>query len=182
MIWLLSIFFSFLVSGMAHGDLEPAALLFLMFTRGRYVSESEENECSHFHRTRHPKRCGHSSSAWSFWKEELCIVRGRTEDKYCKVTPAGTRFLSPWQHKASKCLETMWVFELLPCFPHCYFSWEAILELHSVTLFFVLGHSFKFTPRPRSGVVAQRSYPMSKVRSSRWILLEHPWRDTPRPR
>lgn len=173
----LLLLFSFLASGMAPGDLEPAALLFLIFTRGCSVSEYEENECSHFHRTRHPKRCGHSSSAQSFWEEELSIVVGKTEDKYFKVTPTGTRFLSQWQHKASKCLETMWVFELLPCTPHCYFSWQAILELHSVTLFFVLVHSFKFTPCPRSRVAAKKSYPTSKVRSSTCILLKQLWRD-----
>lgn len=34
-------FFSFLVHGMASGDLESAALLFLLFTGGHYLSESE---------------------------------------------------------------------------------------------------------------------------------------------
>ena len=37
-------------------------------------------------------------------------------------------------------------------------------------------------PRSRSGEVAVRRYPSSKVRSSGCALLEQPWRDTPRPR
>ena len=37
------------------------------------------------------------------------------------------------------------------------------------------------TPRPRSGAAAERSYSMSKVRSSGCALLEQPWRDI-RPR
>ena len=37
-------------------------------------------------------------------------------------------------------------------------------------------------PRSRSGGVAVRRYPSSKVRSSSCVLLEQPWRDTPRPR
>ena len=38
------------------------------------------------------------------------------------------------------------------------------------------------TPCTRSGVVAERRYPTSKVRSSCCALLEQPWRDIPRPR
>ena len=37
-------------------------------------------------------------------------------------------------------------------------------------------------PCPRSGRAAVRRYPSSKVRSSGCTLLEHLWRDTPRPR
>ena len=35
------------------------------------------------------------------------------------------------------------------------------------------------TSCPRSGVVAERNYPTSKIRSSGYTLLEQPWRDTP---
>ena len=38
------------------------------------------------------------------------------------------------------------------------------------------------TPRPRSGAVVEKSYLISKVRSSGCALLEQLWRDTPRPR
>ena len=37
-------------------------------------------------------------------------------------------------------------------------------------------------PRPRSGMVAGRSYPTSKVRSSGCAFLEQLWRDTSHPR
>ena len=37
-------------------------------------------------------------------------------------------------------------------------------------------------PHWRSGRVAVRRYPSSKVRSNGCALLEQPWRDTPRPR
>ena len=43
------------------------------------------------------------------------------------------------------------------------------------------GGSRGATPRSRSGGVAMRRYPSSKVRSSGCALLEQPWRDTPRP-
>ena len=42
--------------------------------------------------------------------------------------------------------------------------------------------SYFSIPHWRSGSVAVRKYPSSKVRSSGCALLEQPWRDTPRPR
>ena len=38
------------------------------------------------------------------------------------------------------------------------------------------------TPSPKSGAVAMRTYPMSKVRNTGCALQEPPWRDTPLPR
>ena len=38
------------------------------------------------------------------------------------------------------------------------------------------------TQRPRAGAVAQRSYPVSEVRSRGCALLERPWREIPHPR
>lgn len=100
----------------------------------RTLSESELKKCSHFHGNRCPGRCGHSTFVSSFWKEELCIVVGEKRGKYCKVTLIGTRFLSPWQHKVSNCLGTLWAFEALPLPPRCCFSSRAIIGLHSVIL------------------------------------------------
>ena len=41
-------------------------------------------------------------------------------------------------------------------------------------------HAYVYVPRWRSGTVAIRRYPSSKVRNSGCALLEQPWRDTPR--